>query len=109
MSTIKNYIEKINYFDKQFVGTIAFRNEEITLPDNSKIAVGIDDGHWILIYQRGSGERFRVFSYDSHASKLYVDQKLGTEEEYAFFKERFNYFMAHARVDELVSILPPEN
>jgi hypothetical protein len=107
MATIQNYIEKINFFDKQFVGTIAFRSEEITLPDNSKIAVGIDDGHWILIYQRVPGERFRVFSYDSHTDKLYIDQKLGNAEEYALFKERFNYFMESARVDDLVTILPP--
>jgi hypothetical protein len=107
MSTIKTYIENVNFQDKQFIGTIAFRNEEITLPDKSKIAVGMDDGHWILIYQKAPGVNFKFFSYDSHTKKLYVDQKLGTKEQYDFFKERFNYFMTHARVDDLVTILPP--
>ena len=85
---------------------MAFRNEEITLPDGSKMALGIDGGHWVLIYQKEAKADFRVFKYDQNEGKIIVDQKAGGKEEIKLFKEHLGYFFKHAQVEDLVTILP---
>ena len=62
MPTINKYIANIDSINKQFIGTIAFKSEEITLPDGSKMALGLDDGHWVLIYQTGPNQKMEVFN-----------------------------------------------
>ncbi|MFH1347874.1 MAG: hypothetical protein ABIH22_04210 [Candidatus Margulisiibacteriota bacterium] len=106
MSKVVDYLEKVDILDKQFVGTIAFRSEELTLPDGSKIALGIDDGHWILIYQREAKARFIVYKYIQADEKIFVDQKAGNKDDILDFKKHVAYFMKHARVEELVTLLP---
>lgn len=108
MPHIASYIEKVDLLDKDFVGTIAFRNEEIALPDGSKMALGIDDGHWVLVYQKVAGTHFQVFEYNQHDKKLIVDKKTGAAEEIKEFKNHIKYFFAHAQVNDLVTILPPQ-
>ena len=109
MPNLKTALDSVINFDKQFVGTIAFRNEEIHLPDNSKMALGMDDGHWILVYQKSPGARFQAFSFDAHSGKLLVDQKAAAPEDYKNFKAYVNYFLANAKTEDLVTILPGEN
>lgn len=75
MSKLAEYVEKVDFLDKKFIGTIAFRNEELTLPDGSKMALGIDDGHWVLVYQEKPGASFHVFEYDQSTGRILLDKK----------------------------------
>lgn len=107
MTKILNYLEKVDFQDETFIGTIAFRSEELTLPDGSKMALGIDDGHWVLVYQEKTGSPFQVFEYDQHEQKIFLDKKPGGEKELKLFWKYLRYFFSHAEVEDLVTILPP--
>ncbi len=108
MTVLSQYLKRVDFQDKQFIGTIALRSEEFTLPDGSKIALGIDDGLWVLIYQTPAAPHIRVYKYDQHENRITVDQKPGKEKELAEFKEHLKYFMDHAKVEELITLLPPQ-
>ncbi len=92
--------------DHNFVGTIAFRNEQLTLPDGSTIALGIDGGHWVLVYQKGKGAQFRVYDYDGHTKLFRVDKKPGADKDLAEMKRLVKYFFSNAHTEDLVTILP---
>jgi hypothetical protein len=108
MTRLAKYLETVDFLDQKFVGTIAFRNEELTLPDGSKLALGLDSGHWIMVYQPHPGARFHIIEYDQHSGKLSVDKKPGGSQELKLFKQRLRYFFEHARIDDLVTIIPPQ-
>jgi hypothetical protein len=108
VAKIVNYLEKTDFRDKNFIGTVAFRNEELTLPDGSKMALGIDGGHWVLVYQKEAGSSFRVFEYDQPAKKIIIDKKAGTAEDLKAFKQLVGYMFANADVNDLVTLLPPQ-
>lgn len=107
MAKLAEYLERVDFQDKNFIGTIAFRSEEFTLPDGSKIALGIDDGHWVLVYQKKAGVPFQVFECDWQEKKIVVDKKSGGPEEFAAFKKIMGYFIAETSIENLVTILPP--
>jgi hypothetical protein len=107
MSRLAEYLEKVDSRDDRFVGTVAFRNEEIILPDGSKMALGIDDGHWVLVYQEKAGSAFQVFECDWHNRKIWLDKKAGAEKEFNFFKSRLKYFFSSSQLNDLVTLLPP--
>ena len=108
MANLSTYLEKVNGFDENFVGTIAFRSEEVSLPNGSKIALGIDGKLWVLVYQERLKSPFQVFEYDSREKKIVIDKKVGGEKEFGRFKELVRYFFLHAQTEELVTILPPQ-
>ena len=108
MSKLAEYLEKVDFQDKNFVGTIAFRNEELTLPDGSKMALGIDGGRWVLVFQKTAGAPFQVFECDWPERKILLDKKVGGEEEFRFFKSLLGQFFSQVRIDDLVTILPPQ-
>jgi hypothetical protein len=108
MTKLADYLGKVDIQDRTFIGTIAFRNEEITLPDGSKIALGIDDGHWVLVYQQEPGATFQVFEYDQRQKRVILDKKAGGTEEINLFKKLVSYFFFHASTEDLVTILPPQ-
>ena len=108
MTKLAGYIEDIEKLDKNFVGTIAFRSEEINLPNGSKMALGIDDGHWVLVYQKETKAPFQVFEYDWHAKKILVDRKPGSDKDFQEFKKLISYFLKNATVEDLVTIFPPQ-
>lgn len=105
LTKIAEYVEKIDLIDKNFIGTIAFCNEEVCLPDGSKMALGIDDGHWVLVYQKEAKSTFRLFEYDLHGQKIFVDKKSGGLEDIKYFKKLVKYFISNALVEDLVTIL----
>ncbi|MBN3032528.1 MAG: hypothetical protein JW873_00340 [Candidatus Saganbacteria bacterium] len=108
MTTIAGYLGQTDFLDKNFIGTIAFRSEELALPDGSKMALGIDGGHWVLVYQPGGGTPFQVFEYDREAGKIIVDKKPGAAGEIREFKRLVGYLFARADVEDLVTLLPPQ-
>lgn len=108
MPKVCDYLENVDFKDKNFVGTIAFRSEGISLPDGSKMAIGIDDGRWILVYQEKHGAPFQVIEYDQPERKILVDKKPGGRAEIALLKKRVAYFFDNAEVDDLVTLLPPQ-
>ncbi|MCX5750193.1 MAG: hypothetical protein NT099_00730 [Candidatus Saganbacteria bacterium] len=93
--------------DQDFVGTIAFRSEEISLPDGSSMALGIDGPHWVLVYQKEKGEQFHVYEYDNKTGAFRKDKKAGTHEEYQEMRGHVKYFFEHAHTEDLVTIMPP--
>ena len=108
MTTIKQYLENVDSQDKNFVGTIAFRNENICLPDGSKIALGLDGGHWVLVYQGHAGSTFKVYNYNQQDNSIVVDQKPGNEADKRQMLKLIRYFFAQAQIDDLVTIFPVE-
>ena len=107
MAKLTETLAKVDFQDKNFIGTVAFRNEEITLPDGSKMALGIDGSHWVLVYQKQAGARFQVFECDWNAKKVSLDKKPGTDEDLKLFKKLTGYFISSANSDDLVTIMPP--
>ncbi|HTY13252.1 MAG TPA: hypothetical protein VMD02_03580 [Candidatus Omnitrophota bacterium] len=95
-----------NNEDKTFVGTIAFRNEQLTLPDGSTIALGIDRAHWVVVYQKEKGSQFKVFDYDGHTKQFRVDKRNGADEDMKEMKRLIRYFYSNARTEDLITILP---
>ena len=108
MTQLAKFIEQTDAPDRNFVGTITFRSEELTLPDGSKMALGIDGGHWVLVYQPGAGSSFQVFEYDQPNRKIIVDKKNGSVDDIKTFKKLVGYMFAHADTDDLVTLLPPQ-
>ena len=106
MTKLADFLVKVDFQDEKFIGTIAFRNEELTLPDSSKIALGIDDGHWVLVYQKAAGASFQVFEYDQRQKRVIMDKKAGGPEDINLFKRLVNYFFSHVSVEDLVTITP---
>jgi len=107
MTRLAEYLENADLKDSHFVGTITFSSEEKTLPDGSKIALGIDGGHWVLVYQKEAGGHFQVFEYDQKKKKVFIDKKPGKQEELKLFKKLAGYFFSNAHIEDLVTILPP--
>ncbi|MGB9613795.1 MAG: hypothetical protein ACPL4K_06475 [Candidatus Margulisiibacteriota bacterium] len=103
------YLKNIDFEDHKFIGTIALRSEEITLPNGSKMALGVDDGHWVLVYQEKTGAPFQVYECDWPERKIYVDKKPGGPQEFRTFKKLINYFFAETNTEDLVTILPPSS
>ena len=108
MATINKYIGKINFQDKHFIGTVAFKSEQIALPNGSKMALGIDDGIWVLIYQTAQQPHMKVYKYDNHEKRISVDQKPGNDQDIVEFKKHIEYFFSNARTEDLVTLLPPQ-
>ncbi len=106
MGRLLEVIENTPKPDHNFVGTIAFKSEELTLPNGSVMALGIDAGHWVLVYQKEKKASFVVYEYDSASNSLLVDKKSGTQHDYRQMKELIDYFFSHAYTDDLVTILP---
>lgn len=105
MTHIADYIQKVDFEDENFIGTIAFRSEEQTLPDGSKIALGVDDGHWVLVHQNEG--RIKVYEYNQHKKKIMLDKAPGKTDEVARFFELVRYFFNNAHTEDLVTIAPP--
>jgi len=106
MPKLVSAIDSTMHFDKAFIGTIAFKSEDIELPNGSTMALGIDCGRWVLIYQKEKGDQFVVFEYDSGNNTLLVDKKAGGKNDFLRMKEHINYFFTHAYTDDLVTIIP---
>jgi hypothetical protein len=109
VSKIATYLGPVNFEDKNFDGTVALRNEQLTLPDGSKAALGIDGDHWVLVYQKGGGAPFQVFEYDRKEQKIVLDKKPGGPAEAKTFRRIVAYFFQNAEVEDLVTILPPRS
>jgi len=107
MPKLAEFLETVELKDPKFIGTIAFRSEEVTLPNGSKMALGIDDGHWVLVYQEKTGAPFQVFECDWPERKILVDKRPGTAKDFKTFKNLISYFFSEAKTEELVTILPP--
>ena len=106
MSKLINAIDSTTCIDKTFIGTIAFKSEDIELPNGSTMALGIDCGRWVLIYQNEKGDSFVVYEYDSTNNSLLIDKKAGDKHDFIKMKEHINYFFTHAYTDDLVTIVP---
>lgn len=104
MPTIKQSLSQVTNIDKEFAGTIAFRNEKLSLPDGSKVAVGIDGEIWVIVYQEAPHTPFIVCEYNAETQVLIVDNKKGLEEDLEKVKKIVNYFLEHAEVDDVVTI-----
>ena len=107
MGKVIHAISVVNVEDQHFVGTIAFKSEQVELPDGSKMALGIDGGRWVLIYQKPASKEIVCYEYNSNDRKLLVDMKLGGKEDLIQMNRLISYFFTHADTEDLVTIFPP--
>ena len=104
MPTIKQSLSHITNIDKEFIGTIAFRNEKLCLPDGSKVAIGIDGERWVIVYQEAPHTPFVVCEYNAEKQTALIDKKHVEADTMDRIKNMVAYFFEHAEVDDLVTI-----
>jgi hypothetical protein len=104
MPTIRQGIAQTSQLNKEFVGTVAFRNEKLTLPDGSKVAIGIDGDRWVIVFQEVPKTPFIVYEYNATKNTLMVDKKPGQAHELEKVMMIVNYFFEHADCDDVVTI-----
>lgn len=104
MPTIKQDISHVTSVDKDFVGTIAFKNEKLSLPDGSKVAIGMDGSIWVIVYQEAPHMPFVVCEYNAEKNTVVVDKKLGGSGDMDKIKKIVNSFFEQAEIDDLVTI-----
>lgn len=104
MPTIRNDLSQVKNIDKEFVGTIAFKNEKLSLPDGSKVAIGMDGEYWVIVYQESSSAPFVICEYNADKDSLIVDKKAGSSKDKDKVKKIVDYFFEHAEIDDLVTI-----
>lgn len=108
MTIVKARLSSVSIEDRNFVGTVAFKSEQVSLPDGSKMALGIDDGIWVLIHEKPQRGRITCYEYDNHEGKLLIDKKQCGREMLAEMCRLINYFIENAHEEDLVTIFPPE-
>lgn len=106
MPSVSQSLSNIPATDKHFVGTVAFRNEKLTLPDGSKVAIGIDGDLWVIVYQHAPKTSFVVYEYNASKGTVIVDKRPGHAEDKERVKTIVDYFFENAQVDDLVTIEP---
>lgn len=104
MPTIKQDISHVTSIDKEFVGTVAFKNEKLSLPDGSKVAIGMDGSLWVVVYQEAPHLPFVVCEYNEEKNTLIVDKKIGGPGDMDKIKKIVSYFFEHAEIDDVVTI-----
>ena len=108
MPTIRNNISLLTTIDREFVGTVAFKNEKISLPDGSKVAIGMDGSLWVVVYQETPNSPFVVYEFNVEKRSIIIDKKQGGEMDMEKLKKIVDYFYEHAEIDDLVTIEPGE-
>jgi hypothetical protein len=106
MALVRQGIAQTTGIDKEFVGTISFRNEKLTLPDGSKVAIGIDSDVWVIVYQQAPKSPFIVYEFNATKGTVVVDKKPGKAEDMTNVRRIVNYFFDHTEVDDLVTLIP---
>jgi hypothetical protein len=106
MTIIRQGIAQTAAIDREFVGTISFRNEKLTLPDGSKVAIGIDSDTWVIVYQQAPKCPFIVYEFNATKGTVVVDKKAGKPADIEKVRGIVNYFFEHAEVDDLVTLIP---
>ena len=105
MPTISQNLSNVSLVDKEFLGTVAFRNEKLTLPDGSKVAIGMDGDLWVIVYQKTSNMPFVVYEFNAKRRTVIVDKKPGEAKDIEAVRGIINYFFKNAEVDDLVTIV----
>jgi len=104
MPNIKQGVSSVKLLDKGFSGTVAFKSDKISLPDGSKVAVGIDNERWVILYQKTADSHLVIYEYNAEKRTLLVDKKKGSDEEHKMLSKIVNYFFKNADVDDVVTI-----
>ncbi|MCX5725756.1 MAG: hypothetical protein NT030_01005 [Candidatus Saganbacteria bacterium] len=107
MPTLRESFKGVSYEDSNFVGTISFKDESKALPDGSKVALGVDDGRWVLLYQKDPPKGSIVmYEYISTKKFILVDKKEGTRVDLAEMNKLISYFLDNARTEDVVTAVP---
>lgn len=104
MPTIKQDISHVASIDREFVGTVAFKNEKLGLPDGSKVAIGMDGSLWVIVYQEAPHMPFVVCEYNAEKNTVVIDKKMGGAGDMDKVKKIVSYFFEQAEIDDLVTI-----
>ncbi len=104
MPTIKQEISHVTSIDREFVGTVAFKNEKLCLPDGSKVAIGMDGAQWVIVYQEAPHKPFVVCEYNAEKNTVIIDKHVGGSDDMARVKKIMHSFFEHAEIDDLVTI-----
>ena len=109
MPTLRESLKTVAYEDSTFVGTISLKDEKIILPDGSKMALGVDDGRWILLHQKiPPNGPIVLYEYNSINKSITVDKKSGTRMDLVEMNRLIQYFLDNARVGDVVTAVPPK-
>jgi len=106
MPTIKQNLAFVSRTDREFVGTVAFKNEKLCLPNGSKLALGIDGSRWVIVFQQAPNEPFIVYEYSADKQTVLVDKNVGGPEDIKRVRQLVAYFFDHAQIDDVVTIVP---
>lgn len=104
MTSIKQGLSQVSKIDRDFTGTVAFRNDQIALPDGSKVAVGIDGERWVIVHQKAPKAPFVIYEYNADKSTILVDKRNGGPDDIGRVREIINYFFEHAQTEDVVTI-----
>jgi hypothetical protein len=104
MPTIKQDLSAVSKINREFSGTVAFKNERITIPDGSKVAIGMEGPFWVIVYQEAPGRPFIVYEYNVETELLLTDKKQAGPDDLEKVKKTVNFFFEHAEIDDLVTI-----
>jgi hypothetical protein len=104
MPSIKQSLSGVSSLNREFTGTVAFRNEKLSLPDGSKVAIGIDGERWVIVYQESPNLPFIVYEFNANKQLVIVDKKMGETKDIERVKVIVNYFFEHTDVDDVMTI-----
>ena len=106
MPTIKQNLAFVSTTDREFVGTVAFKNEKLCLPNGSKVALGIDGSRWVIVFQEAPNKPFTVYEYSADKQTILVDKKYGGPEDIKRVRQLVAYFFENTQIDDVVTIEP---
>jgi len=106
MPTIKQELSHVSLTDMEFIGTVALKNDKLSLPDGSKVAIGMDDGRWVIVYQQAPQLPFILYEFNAGRNTVVVDKKPGGARDYEKVHEIVRYFFEQAEIDDVVTIEP---
>ncbi len=89
---------------KHFSGTVTLRDDDRTLPDGSKMSLGVDGRRWVLLYQMSTSATFQQYLYDAETGYIEVDGSRGSVADVHVMMRHIDYFFAHTNREELVTL-----
>lgn len=105
MEALKSSVTLAGLDGRHFSGTITHRNDEHTLPDGSKMSLGVDGRRWVLLYQMPSSGTFQQYLYDAETGYIEIDGVHGSISDVQMMMRHIDYFFANTEREELVTLL----
>ena len=106
VQSIRDCLSLSGLRERDFNGTVTFRDDHTTLPDGSKMSLGIERGRWVVLIQGSSHQHIRCYMYNAENGHIEVDGVPGTIGDVSAMMKHIEYFLEHVRTEDLVTIPP---